>query len=143
VPEKMIGTLILSILKSVHTLVSPIFSYKLYSVATPRHPEPLSLENHVRIIALTPDLHRGSFYDITDFFYYSSATELLLSLILIKGSYSSSKASHLCRKSSLALWLLWRANLYMIANRDPCSMHAISECTIFAIFLHTNALHST
>jgi len=53
VPEKMIGTLTSSILKSVHTLISPIFSYKLYSVATPGHPEPLPLEIHVRIIALT------------------------------------------------------------------------------------------
>jgi hypothetical protein len=52
----MIGTLTLSILKSVHTSMSPIFSYKLYSVATPGYPEPLSLENHVRIIALMPDL---------------------------------------------------------------------------------------
>jgi hypothetical protein len=49
-PEKMIGTLTSSILKS------PIFSYKLYSVATPGHPEPLLLENHICIIALTPDL---------------------------------------------------------------------------------------
>jgi hypothetical protein len=52
----MIGTLTLSILKSVHTLISLIFSYKLYAVATPGHPEPLLLENHVRIVALTPDL---------------------------------------------------------------------------------------
>jgi hypothetical protein len=37
-------------------LISLIFSYKLYFVATPRHPKPLPLENHVRIIALTPDL---------------------------------------------------------------------------------------
>jgi hypothetical protein len=63
----MIGTLTLSILKSVHTLISLIFSYKLYSVATPGHPEPLLLENHVHIIALTPDLQRVSFYSVTDF----------------------------------------------------------------------------
>jgi hypothetical protein len=37
-------------------IISLIFSYKLYFVATPRHPKPLPLENHVRIIALTPDL---------------------------------------------------------------------------------------
>ena len=54
---------------------------------TPRYPEPLSLENHVHIVALTPDLQRVSFCSVTDFLYYSSTTELLLSLILIKGSY--------------------------------------------------------
>ena len=70
---------------------------------TPRYPEPLSLENHVHIVALTPDLQRVSFCSVTDFLYYSSTTELLLSLILIKGSIWSSKASHLCRKSSSAL----------------------------------------
>jgi hypothetical protein len=45
-PIKPVGTLILSILKSVHTLISPIFSYKLYSVATPK---PLPLEDRVRL----------------------------------------------------------------------------------------------
>jgi hypothetical protein len=103
VPEKIIGTLTSSILKSIHTSMSPIFFYKLYSVATPGHPEPLPLEIHVRIIALTPDLQRVSFYSIIDFLYYRSTTELILFLILIKGSYPSSKALHLCRKSSSAL----------------------------------------
>ena len=82
-----------------HTLISPIFSYKLYLVATPRHPKPLPLENHVYIIALTPDLQRVSFYSIVDFLYHSSATRLLLSLILVKQSYLTSKALHLYRKS--------------------------------------------
>jgi hypothetical protein len=72
VPEKIIGTLTSNILKSVHTLISPIFSYKLYSVATPRHPKLLLLENHVRIIALTPDLQRVSFYSVIGFLYHSS-----------------------------------------------------------------------
>jgi hypothetical protein len=115
VPEKMIGTLTSSILKSVHTLMSPISFYKLYSVATPEHLELLLLENHVRIITLTPDLQRVSFYTITDFFHHSSSIELILSLILIKGSYSSSKASPLCGKSLSALWLLWR----LIRVRSP------------------------
>jgi hypothetical protein len=96
--------------------VPPIFSYKLYSMATPRHPKPLLLENHVCIIAFTPNLQRIFFYSIIDFLYYSFTTKLILSLILIKGPYPSSKASHLCRKSSSALWLLWRANSYMIAT---------------------------
>src|SRR6266536_2221524 len=117
VPEKMIGTLPSRILKSVHTSISPIFFYKLCSVATLGHPELLLLENHVRIVALTPDLQRVSFYSVTDFLHHSSTTELLPSLILIKGSYPSSKASHLYRKSSSALWLLWRANSCMIATR--------------------------
>ena len=55
-----------------HTLISPIFSYKLYSVATPGHPKPLPLENHVRIIALTPDLQRVSFYSVIGFLYHNS-----------------------------------------------------------------------
>ena len=55
-PEKIIGTLTLSILKSVYTLISPIFSYKLYSIVTPEYPKPFLLENHSRIIVLTPDL---------------------------------------------------------------------------------------
>jgi hypothetical protein len=73
-----------------HTSISPIFSYKLYFIATPRHPEPLPLENHVRIVALTPDLQRVSFYSVTDFLHYSSTTELLLSLILVKRTYLTS-----------------------------------------------------
>jgi len=117
IPEKMIGTLISSILKFVHTSISPIFSYKLYSIATLRHPKPLLLENHVYIIALTPDSQRVSFYGVIDFLYHSSTTKLLLSLILLKGSYLSSKALHLYRKSSSALWLLWRANSCMIATQ--------------------------
>jgi len=128
VPEKIIGTLTSSILKSVHTSISPIFSYTLYSVATLRHPEPLPLENHVRIIALTPDLQGVSFYNIIDFLHHSSTTELILSLILIKGSYPSSKASLPYRKSSLALWLLWRINsgleskqltIFKLERNDP------------------------
>ena len=112
----MIGTLTSSILKSVYTSISPIFSYKLYSVATPGHPEPLPLENHIHIIALTPDLKRVSFYSIIDFLYHSSTTKLILSLILIKEFYPSSKVSLLYRKSSLALWLLWCVNLGKVAT---------------------------
>ncbi len=74
----------------------PIFSYKLYSVATPGHPEPVPLENHVRIVALTPDLQRVSFYSVIDFLYHSSATELIPSPILIKESYPSSNALLQC-----------------------------------------------
>jgi len=72
----------------VHTSISPIFFYTLCSVATPGHPESLLLENHVHIVALTPDLQRVSFYSVTEFLYYSSTTELILSLILYKGVLS-------------------------------------------------------
>jgi hypothetical protein len=85
VPEKIIGTLTSSILKPVHMSISPIFSYKLYSVAIPGHLESPLLENHVRIIALAPDLQRVSFDGVTDLLYHSSTTELLL---LIKGVLS-------------------------------------------------------
>jgi hypothetical protein len=67
----MIGTLTLSILKSMHTLISPLIFYKLCSVATPKHLKPLLLENHVRIVAFTPNLQRVSFYSVIDFLYYS------------------------------------------------------------------------
>ena len=94
VPEKMmIGTLTSSILQSVHTSMSPIFSYKLCSVATPGHSKSFPLENYGRIVALT--LTCKDFpYSVIDFLHYSSTTELLLSLILIKGSYPSSKAHY-------------------------------------------------
>jgi hypothetical protein len=82
-----------------HTIISRIFSYKLYSVATTGHLEPLLLENHVRIVAPTPDLQRVSFYNVIDFLYHSSTTELIPSLILIKVSYPSSQALLLRRKS--------------------------------------------
>jgi hypothetical protein len=91
VPKNMIGTLTLSILKFLHTLISIIMFNKLCSVASPRHPKPLPLENHVRIIALTPDLQRVSFYSVTEFLHHSSTTEFILSFILFKGSYPSSK----------------------------------------------------
>jgi hypothetical protein len=84
-PEKIIGTLTLSILKSIHTLISPIDSYKLCSVATPRHPKPLQPEYHIYIVTFILDLQRVSFYSIIDFLYHSSTTKLLPSLILVKG----------------------------------------------------------
>ena len=127
-PEKMIGTLTSSILKSGHILISPLLFYKLYSMATPRHSNPLLLKNHVYIVAIISDLQRVSFYSITDFLYHSSTTELIPSLILIKGSYPSDKPSLLCKKSLSVLWLLWRANSCMIATRICTSDQ--SELTI-------------
>jgi hypothetical protein len=80
-----IGTLTLNILKSVHTLISPIILYKLYSVATPEHPKYRRLKNRVRIVALTLNLQRVSFCSAIDPLYYSFTTIFLLPLILIKG----------------------------------------------------------
>ena len=54
-----------------HTLIFPIIFYKLCSIVTLGHPEPLLLENHIHIVALTPDLQRVSFYSITDFLYHT------------------------------------------------------------------------
>jgi hypothetical protein len=106
VPKKIIDTLTLSILKSVHTSISSIIFYKLCSVATLRNREPLLLKIHVRIIALTPDLQRVFFYSVIGFLYHSSTTELILSLILIKRSYPSSKASLLLRIQEIFISLV-------------------------------------
>ena len=43
----------------------------LCCVATPGHPEPLLLQNHVRMVAITPDLQRVSFHRVIDFLYHS------------------------------------------------------------------------
>ena len=116
-PEKILGTLTSSIFKSVHNLVSPIISYLLYSLATPGHPEPIQLENHVRIIALTLDLHTVSFCGVIDFLHYSSTTELLLSLMLMKVLVRALISRTYHRKSLLTLWLPQYVNLCMIATR--------------------------
>jgi hypothetical protein len=73
-------------------------------------------ENYVYIVALAPDLRVGYLYSKTKINFCSSIIELLLLLMLLERSYRSSKASHLYRKSSLALWLQWRATF--MYNRD-------------------------
>jgi hypothetical protein len=115
--KKMIGTLTSGILKSAHTLISPISFDKLCSVATSRHSNTLPLPNHLRIVALPSDLERVSIYSIIKFLYHSSTIKLLLLLILIKWLYLSLKALVLRWKSRSALWLLWHANLYKDATR--------------------------
>jgi hypothetical protein len=137
VPGKIIGTLTSSILKFVYTLISLTFSYELYSVATPGHSKPFLLENHGRIIDLTPDIQRVSIYNIIDFLYYSSIIKRIVSLILMKGSYPRSKASLPCRRSSLALWLLWYINSYRIATRISTSVKAINDIWVRAKQPHT------
>jgi len=91
----MIGALTLSILNFVHTLISLIYFSKLYSVANPGQLRPLPLENYIHIVTPTLDLQRVSFYSIIDFLYHSFATKLIISLVLIKGPYSSSMAIYL------------------------------------------------
>ena len=51
-----------------------------------------------------PDLQKVPFYSVIDFLYHSSTTELLIALILIKGTYPSSKASsHICKGIVISL----------------------------------------
>ena len=102
-PEKMTGTLTSSILKSVHTSISPIFLDKLCSVATCEYSEPLLLENYIHIVALVPDLWRVSFHSAIEFLYHTSTIELLPLQILIKGFYPSFKASVPCWEIVISL----------------------------------------
>ena len=71
-----------------YTLIPPIMFYKLYSMATPGHLNPLLLEYYVYIITLTPNLQRVSFYSVIEFLYPSPITELILPPILNKGVLS-------------------------------------------------------
>jgi hypothetical protein len=105
----------------VHPLIPLITFYKLYSIATPRHPKPFLLENCIYIIALTPNLQRVSIYNIIVFLYYSSTTKLRLSLILLKESYLKSKTLTLCKKSLLAIWCYCGQNLSKVAMRISTS----------------------
>jgi hypothetical protein len=82
-PEKIIDTLTLGILKSAHTLISLISFDKLCSMATPKHLNTLPLLNHFCIIALLPDLEMVSIYSIIKFLYYSFIIKLLLLLIYL------------------------------------------------------------
>jgi hypothetical protein len=84
VARKIICTLTSNNSDSVHTSLSPIFLYKLCSIATPKHSEPLLPENYVRIVALSPDLWTVSIYSATEFLHHSSTIELLSLLKLIK-----------------------------------------------------------
>jgi len=114
----MIGTLILSILKFVHTLISPIIFCKLYSVATPGYPEPLLLENHVHIVALTPNLQRVSFYSIIDFLYYSFHHRAYTIPNTYKGVIRALKPHYDARNRHQPWWLLWRADFIQDRHAD-------------------------
>jgi hypothetical protein len=93
-----------------HTLISLIIFYKLYSVITLRYLKPLLLENCIYIIALTLDLQRVSIYNIIAFLYYNFTIELILSLALLKESHPRFKALTLCKKSLLAIWYYSKQN---------------------------------
>lgn len=45
-------------------------------MTTLEHPRPLKLENYIRIVALTSDAQRVSYYSTMEFFYYSATTGL-------------------------------------------------------------------
>jgi hypothetical protein len=68
-------------------------------MATPKHYKLLLLGNHIRMIAFISYLQRLFFYSIIEFLYYNSTAELESSLILMKGSYPSSKAILIYRRS--------------------------------------------
>jgi hypothetical protein len=127
VQENIIGTLTLSISKSVHLSISPIFLHKSYSTATPKHPSPLLPENYICIVALTPNLQRVCFHSETDFLHHSSIMKLLLFPKHINGLYLSSKASLLCGRSSSAMWLLQSANSCMVAMQINTSVKATNN----------------
>jgi len=79
----------------------------LYSVASPGHFEPLFflLENYVFIVISTPNLQRAPFQSVIQFHYHNSTTDLVLSLMHIKGFCPSSKAMLLYGELLLVLWL--------------------------------------
>jgi hypothetical protein len=129
VPEKMIGTLTSSILKSVHTSISPVFSYKLYSVATLGYLEPFPLENHVRIIALTPDLQRVSFYSVTEFLCHSSTTKLIPS--------AGGNCTPQVVRASLGATLPTKQTLQTLktlSRGHPAHQNFLRECTRISFF---------
>ena len=70
--------------------MSLISLYKLGSIASPKHLEPLSLKNYICVVALAPDLQRVSLCGIIEFLHYSSTIELLSLLIPINRFYLSS-----------------------------------------------------
>jgi hypothetical protein len=92
--------------------------HKSCSVVNREHSEPLPLENHVHMVALTPDLQRVPFYSVTDFLHHSPTIELLLSPVLIKGSYLSPKA----------LLTMWEIFISFPAAMARKFIHGLSVC---------------
>jgi hypothetical protein len=126
--RKLIGTLTFNILNSMHISISSIVLYKSCSVATPKHSEPLLLENYVYIVVLTPDLRRVFFYNATELLYYSSTIKFLLALILMECLIRALRPYYYAGKSSSALWLLGR----LIHGKLPRGLVLpIKQLTIF------------
>jgi hypothetical protein len=90
-------------------------------VATPGYPKPLPLENHVRIVALAPDLQRVSFYSVTNFLHHNSTTELIPSLILYKGVLSEALGLTIMQAIIISLVAAVRGNLGKVATRISTS----------------------
>jgi hypothetical protein len=89
-----------------HTSTQLIILCKSYCAATLEPLKPFLLNNYVRVVTLAPGLRAASFYDAREFFHYSSVINLLLLLILMKGSYPILKSLLPSWKSSSVLWLL-------------------------------------
>lgn len=117
VPEKLIGTLTSSILKSVHTIASPIILYKLHCITTPYCSKCFRFKNYVHTVIFTLDLQRVSFCSVIDFLYHSLTNTLLLPLIPIEGFIRALRPLINMREIVNILMALWRANLCRIATR--------------------------
>jgi hypothetical protein len=63
----MIGSLTLSNLESVHTLIFSIVLYILSTIATPENRDSSYLENYICIVAFAPVLLRVSFGKVIKF----------------------------------------------------------------------------
>ena len=81
------GTLNLSNADSVHTLIFTAILYALYTIAILKYLEALIFKIYIRVIALTLNSRRASFYRLADFLPKSTTIKLLQLLILIKRSY--------------------------------------------------------
>lgn len=75
-------------------------------MAIPEHPEPFPIENHVRIVALTPDLQRVSFHNLTDLLSHSTTTKRIPSLIVLEESIRALKPGYCIENRQELLWLL-------------------------------------
>ena len=85
----MIGTLTLSIVKSVHTLMSFTFSFKLDSIATPGYLKCFRLKKSYSRRRPHAWFIKSLLYNVIDCLYLSCTTELTSSLKRIKRSLPS------------------------------------------------------
>ena len=142
-PEKLIGTLTSSILKSVHTIASPIIFYKLYYITTPDCPKCFRFKNYVYIIIFTLNLQRVSFCSVIDFLYHSLTNTLLLPLIPIEGFIRALRPLINMREIVNILMALWRANLCRIATRFGTSDRRFWGSALPGIFYAVIFIYNT